>query len=102
MLFKESEDSEAEDRQLDDMLDQDFNWELEVGRRKKRWTQKEIELRTERSEKTVQQTSSRQFQVVLSKDSHLQHKNCQNPLLQMAFSDSDFFLSILLESPCDP
>ena len=33
----EEELGEQEDEQLDDMLDQDLNWELEVARRKKRW-----------------------------------------------------------------
>jgi len=35
-----------EDEQLDDMLDQDLNWELEVARRKKRWKAKEEQLRS--------------------------------------------------------
>lgn len=34
------------DEQLDDMLDQDLNWELEVARRKKKWKMKEEELRS--------------------------------------------------------
>jgi baculoviral IAP repeat-containing protein 6 len=43
----ESDDDEIpEDEQLDDMLDQDLNWELEVARRKKRWKAKEEELRS--------------------------------------------------------
>jgi len=44
----ESDDGEEihEDEQLDDMLDQDLNWELEVARRKKRWKAKEEELRS--------------------------------------------------------
>jgi len=29
------------------MLDQDFNWGLEIAKRKKRWKAKEEELRTE-------------------------------------------------------
>jgi len=44
----DDEDGEEiqEDEQLDDMLDQDLNWELEVARRKKRWKAKEVELRS--------------------------------------------------------
>ena len=51
------------------MLDQDFNRELEVARRKKRWRQKEEELRKERSEKTIQQlkpTSLQVLQIILA------------------------------------
>ena len=33
------------DHQLDDLLEQDLNWELEISRRKKRWKAKEDELR---------------------------------------------------------
>ena len=46
-LESSSELSEPEDAQLDDMLDQDFNWGLEVAKRKKRWKAKEEELRAE-------------------------------------------------------
>lgn len=35
-----------DDEELDDMLDQDLNWELEVARRKKKWKVKEEELRS--------------------------------------------------------
>ena len=41
----EEELGEQEDEQLDDMLDQDLNWELEVARRKKRWKAKENQIR---------------------------------------------------------
>ena len=34
------------DHQLDDLLEQDLNWELEIARRKKRWKAKEDELRS--------------------------------------------------------
>ena len=37
-----------EDGQLDEWLDKDFNWELEVGKRKKRWKSKEEEMRQEK------------------------------------------------------
>jgi len=43
----EEEDNDVnDDEQLDDMLDQDLNWELEVARRKKKWKIKEEELRS--------------------------------------------------------
>merc|ERR1719234_722968 len=42
----EEELGEQEDEQLDDMLDQDLNWELEVARRKKRWKAKENQIRS--------------------------------------------------------
>jgi hypothetical protein len=35
------------------MLDQDFNWGLEVAKRKKRWKLKEDELRTEANQKVA-------------------------------------------------
>jgi len=47
--YVESDDCESgvEDGQLDEWLDKDFNWELEVARRKKRWKAKEEEMRQE-------------------------------------------------------
>ena len=42
---EEGEENAQEDYHLDDLLDQDLNWELEVARRKKRWKLKEEELR---------------------------------------------------------
>ena len=33
---------------LEDILDNDLTWELEIARRKKRWKLKEIELRAEK------------------------------------------------------
>ena len=42
----EEELGEQEDEQLDDMLDQDLNWELEVARRKKKWKAKENQIRS--------------------------------------------------------
>jgi len=41
----EGEENTPEDYHLDDLLDQDLNWELEVARRKKRWKLKEEQLR---------------------------------------------------------
>merc|ERR1719282_1657732 len=41
----ELDDNTPEDYHLDDLLDQDLNWELEVARRKKRWKLKEEQLR---------------------------------------------------------
>ena len=45
----EEDNEEAEDIQedyhLDDLLDQDLNWELEIARRRKRWKAKEEEMR---------------------------------------------------------
>lgn len=35
------------DHQLDDLLEQDLNWELDIARRKKRWKAKEEELRNQ-------------------------------------------------------
>ncbi|XP_023334729.1 uncharacterized protein LOC111706168 [Eurytemora carolleeae] len=40
-------ESDIEDAQLDDMLDKDFNTELLIARRRKRWKAKEEELRAE-------------------------------------------------------
>ncbi|XP_059078409.1 uncharacterized protein LOC131876889 [Tigriopus californicus] len=37
----------GDDDQLEDILDNDLSWELEISRRKKRWRQREIELRAE-------------------------------------------------------
>jgi len=49
----DSEEEEIQDdEQLDDMLDQDLNWELEVARRKKRWKVKEEQLRSGGKEET--------------------------------------------------
>jgi hypothetical protein len=39
-----------EDEQLEDLLDNDLTWELEIARRKKRWRAKENELRSEKVE----------------------------------------------------
>ena len=33
---------------MEDILDNDLTWELEIARRKKRWKLKEIELRAEK------------------------------------------------------
>ena len=41
----DAEEEVQEDHQLDDLLEQDLNWELEIARRKKRWKAKEEELR---------------------------------------------------------
>jgi hypothetical protein len=38
----------GDDDQLEDILDNDLSWELEIARRKKRWRQKESQLRLER------------------------------------------------------
>ena len=48
------------DHQLDDLLEQDLNWELEISRRKKRWKAKEDELREakEQKESTLHQESN--------------------------------------------
>ena len=42
------EDAQADDEQLENILDDDLSWELEIARRKKRWRKKEEELRLER------------------------------------------------------
>ena len=49
MLIKNylEHESDIEDAQLDDMLDKDFNTELLIARRRKRWKAKEEELRAE-------------------------------------------------------
>ena len=39
------------DHQLDDLLEQDLNWELNIARRKKKWKAKEDELRNEAAAK---------------------------------------------------
>ena len=44
----EEEEGPNEDDQLEDILDNDLSWELEIGRRKKRWRLKEAQLRAER------------------------------------------------------
>ena len=45
----EDEEGPNEDDQLEDILDNDLSWELEIGRRKKRWRLKEAQLRAERN-----------------------------------------------------
>ena len=42
------DEQQADDETLEDILDNDLTWELEIARRMKRWRQKEIELRAER------------------------------------------------------
>ena len=49
----ELDDNAPEDYHLDDLLDQDLNWELEIARRKKRWKLKEDELRDESGKKKI-------------------------------------------------
>ena len=54
MDFYEEDDDEddgvvGEDEQLEDILDNDLSWELEIARRKKRWRLREEELRAERN-----------------------------------------------------
>lgn len=44
----EEEEAPNDDDQLEDILDNDLSWELEIGRRKKRWRTKEAQLRAER------------------------------------------------------
>jgi baculoviral IAP repeat-containing protein 6 len=39
---------QGDDEQLEDILDNDLTWELEIARRKKRWRLKEDELRSEK------------------------------------------------------
>ena len=45
---EEEEEAPNDDDQLEDILDNDLSWELEIGRRKKRWRTKETQLRAER------------------------------------------------------
>ena len=47
MIFS-LQDQPVEDETLEDILDNDLTWELEIARRKKRWKLKEIELRAEK------------------------------------------------------
>ena len=44
----EEDEGPNEDDQMEDILDNDLSWELEIGRRKKRWRLKEAQLRAER------------------------------------------------------
>lgn len=44
----EEEDCHGDDDQLEDILDHDLNWELEIARRKKRWKKKEALIRAEK------------------------------------------------------
>ena len=44
----EDDEGPNEDDQMEDILDNDLSWELEIGRRKKRWRLKEAQLRAER------------------------------------------------------
>ena len=46
-LYDEEEVTHGEDEQLEDILDNDLSWELEIARRKKAWKRKETELREE-------------------------------------------------------
>ena len=45
---EEDEDEEEDDGQIEDMLDQNLTWELELSSRKKKWRLKEAALRAER------------------------------------------------------
>lgn len=54
----ELDDNAPEDYHLDDLLDQDLNWELEIARRKKRWKLKEDELRDESGKKKIRTLDS--------------------------------------------
>jgi len=53
----DEEENGQEDYHLDDMLDQDLNWELEVSRLKKKWRQREEEMRAEKTEKELRDSS---------------------------------------------
>jgi len=57
----DEEKENGQDYHLDDMLDQDLNWELEVSRRRKKWRQKEEELRMEKAENADSSSSSRKL-----------------------------------------
>ena len=46
----DKEECDEEDYHLEDILDQELNRELEVSRRKKKWRQKEEELRMEKAD----------------------------------------------------
>ena len=41
----EEDDGQGDDDQLEDILDNDLSWELEIARRRKRWRNKEAQLR---------------------------------------------------------
>ena len=41
----EDDDGQNDDDQLEDILDNDLSWELEIARRRKRWRIKEAQLR---------------------------------------------------------
>lgn len=43
---EDDEFPQEDDEQLEDLLDNDLTWELEIARRKKRWRLKENELRS--------------------------------------------------------
>ncbi len=49
--------AQGEDEQLEDILDNDLTWELEIARRKKRWRIKEDELRNEKLKHVDSSTS---------------------------------------------
>ena len=44
----DEDEGHGDDDQLEDILDNDLSWELEIARRRKRWRQKEKELRAAR------------------------------------------------------
>ena len=52
------DENAPEDYHLDDLLDQDLNWELEIARRKKRWKLKEDEMRDESGKKKIKTLDS--------------------------------------------
>jgi hypothetical protein len=52
------DDDGNDDSQLDDILDQDFNWSLEVAKRRKRWKLREQELRAAAAATAALKTSS--------------------------------------------
>ena len=43
--MEEEDDGQGDDDQLEDILDNDLSWELEIARRRKRWRNKEAQLR---------------------------------------------------------
>jgi len=82
----EEDDGQGDDDQLEDILDNDLSWELEIARRRKRWRNKEAQLR-DACKKTNSGSSSTNNgsgpNAVESSDESSMHQHCyQDPSIK--------------------
>ncbi len=69
----DEEDGQNDDDQLEDILDNDLSWELEIARRRKRWRQKEAQLRAAVKKSSGNNANSVELDLEESSISQLYH-----------------------------